>query len=366
MTWTRKHSIPFASVRRLLLCFCWAICAAASSSFAADGWDSVDKSRLRAILEQLNGTAGVGGYTFAAYRNSMMAEMGTFRTYLELLANNQFDDQWLRFFLTGRADGDPAQAPLFKYYGDTSANTSTAQQNLQQFLSKSLGSFWSENEATDFDSSWTYSGVAPSSASMGTTYKAWTVWMAEAMRRLISTNQLIATTHDRNTRAIEENLSLILMQLRDMTNSISVSSPDIPAVSVTNEVTIAADYAPSMPEIALTNISGEVVAASYVTPDTSVFENELELSAGQGNSVLTLWPQINLAGAGVPGGHMVIPAGQIDFNSSQHGGILRNCSVMLTRISTTIWWLLYYLALGVLLRREYVYYTSLGHTEGAA
>lgn len=387
MTWIPKHSIPFALVRRLLPCFCLAIFAVASSSSAE--FTSSDSATLGAILNNLNSVSGWNpGQGYPALTYAQLEGFAEFFTdelcyqsngvwYLRVSPTSggdckfsPYDDQWLKLFLTGRDDGSVSSAPKFGWIGYQPSSA----QSLEAFLTATLGSFVDNRSSSDWNLAFTRwsPGTTPAYAD----YRSFTVWLAEAMRRLISTNQLIATTHDRNTRSIQENLSLILTQLRQMTNSVSVSSPDvsvtvnpvvdIPAVSVTNEVTIAADYAPSMPEIGLTNISGEVTAASYVAPDTSVFENELELSAGPGNSVLTLWSPIRLAGAGVPGGSMLIPGGQIDFNSSQYGGILRNCSAMLTRISVTIWWLLYYLALGVLLRREYVYYTSLGHTEGAA
>lgn len=372
MQWIPKLSARCASALASLACFFSAI----SPAVAEDGWTADDAGRLARIVELLNGSVfGSSGFPAqAAYASQGIASnlqhvlVGPAwqqQNALRVFVTNGYDDTWLRYYLTGRQDGDNNAPPIFRLGGSAAASTDEGTQSLEQFLSYSLGQFFWQRRGSPptFDTAFLAGTTSAGSTTMGNTYSLFTVWLAEALRRSIATNQAAVSQlqqfryEQRNT---DTRLLSIISGLHDVRDAIQNARPpvqDVPAAtSVTNPVELASgSYQPSLPEDELNAREGEITPVPFGPPSTSSLSESFDIGEGDGNPVLTLWDSVELAGVS-------LPAGRIDFSSESY----RYAVPIFGKISTTLWWLLYYLALAKLLRREYVYYTSLGHTEGAS
>lgn len=404
--WTPKLSVRFAPALLSSVCYCLA------TSVAVADWTGTDQGYLRSIdvssqgmlhvLEGMddfwdegtfgwylrniysNGDSTADGISsIVSYLNSNST--GSLLWYLNALLNKQgstnccspvvnvsvtnsippYDDLWIKRFLTGTDIGDSGSPPLFRYSGGQPVGTGIAKQSLQDFLSHTLGIFEdtsSYNSSTRWEDAFPGVFVSQSNTRLGRNYGMFTYWLAEGVRRLIATNQLTANLVDQNRRSVTENLSLILMELRDMaSNSVSQVAPEFPQeISVTNQVSVEADEYATIEDSHLPALSGEVIPESYYAPSSEPLrEDGIGLDTAGGNPVLTLWDDVRFSVGGV---YVEVPSGSIDFGSRR----FRSSVLIFGAISHTAWWLIYYLALARLLRREYVYYTSLGHTEGAA
>lgn len=369
MQWTPKLSARCASALASLACFFSAI------SPAVADWSADDSRNLSELVTLLNGSV-FGSYGWPAQDASASMGIATNLQHvlvgpawqqqnaLRVFVTNGYDDTWLRYFLTGREDGENSSPPVFRYAGNSAVSSDDTTQNIQQFLSYTLGQFfWHRRGSSTWDNAFKQSSATPSATSMGGTYNLFTVWLAEALRRSIATNQAAVSQlqqlryEQRNT---DTRLLSVISGLHDVRDAIQNAQPpaqEIPAsTSVTNPVELASgSYQPSLPEDELNAREGEITPVPFGPPSTSSLSESFDIGEGDGNPVLTLWDSVELAGVS-------LPAGRIDFSSESY----RYAVPIFGKISTTLWWLLYYLALAKLLRREYVYYTSLGHTEGAS
>lgn len=145
---------------------------------------------------------------------------------------NAYDDTWLKLYLTGRTDGDVAVSPRFSVLGSTAIGN----QSLEQFLSVTLGTLVDSSRSSvfgweqTFDPNYTY--ITPDGfAAAG--HQIFTVWLAEAMRRLINTNMLAANRIDYARRAITENQSLLLTEFREAFDDSQASNTVADATSDT-------------------------------------------------------------------------------------------------------------------------------------
>lgn len=371
MQWIPKPSARCASALASLACFFSAI------SPAAADWSADDSRNLSELVTLLNGSV-FGSYGWPAQDAS--ASMGIAsnlqhvlvgpawqqQNALRVFVTNGYDDTWLRYFFTGREDGDNNQVPTFRFTGNYQTGTSDNLQSLQTFLSYTLGGFyWNQRgQNPSFDQAFKAGTTATGDKTVGNQYSLFTIWLAEALRRSIATNQAAVSQlqqfryEQRNT---DTRLLAVISGLHDVRDAIQNAQPpvqDVPAeTSVTNPVELASgSYQPSLPEDDLNAREGEISPVPFGAPSTSPLSESFDIGEGDGNPVLTLWDEVDF------GGGLSVPAGRIDFSSES----FRYAVPIFGKISTTLWWLLYYLALAKLLRREYVYYTSLGHTEGAS
>lgn len=146
-------------------------------------------------------------------------------------------------------------------------------------------------------------------------------------------------------------------------DGIGSSVPDAFAVTNQVEVDVHADYLPTLDETNLNARSGSVdivpVSIDYSSWDMDTFQDfadMMEANASASSARLVLWETVDL------GDGSSLPRAYVDLDDTQY----RSMQQTMRSVFSTVWWILYYCAFVVLLRREFVYYSSLGHTEGAA
>lgn len=105
-----------------------------------------------------------------------------------------YDDRWLKRYLTGRNDGAAESPPNFRYAGVASVATGITIQNLEDFLSRTIGQFFWRDNNPDFNSAFSHGSAETGATALGNRYNLFTVWLADAMRRNIATNQAAATS----------------------------------------------------------------------------------------------------------------------------------------------------------------------------
>ena len=99
----------------------------------------------------------------------------------------------------------------------------------------------------------------------------------------------------------------------------------------------------------------DLVQPRVALVDESSLDEDFDAPDLDSSPIITLWEDVEL-------GNVVIPSAQIDLSDeTMSPGV-----AMMGKISSTLWWLAYYTGIALLLRREFVYYTSLGSTEGAS
>lgn len=175
-------------------------------------WKLDQSSDLSAILAAIQAQGGVGG--------TNIIEVAPNVYVTNICECPPYDDIWLKRFLTGRADGENIYTPKFRYTGLQTTSAADADQNLQAFLSYTIGSL-RDNTRNYNNLTWEQAFNAAirktgaSDSTMGVNYQYFTYWLAEGIRRLLETNQLVATNVELNRRSITENLALILSELRE-------------------------------------------------------------------------------------------------------------------------------------------------------
>ena len=159
---------------------------------------------VKTAVQLLSGTVGNMASDLLDSRNYLQAiseDTESISTYTVKLADDfnrwittgDGNTQWLKEFLTGRSDGSNTAVPRFIYAGAmaSAATSSEAVQSLQSFLARSLGQFvWSQRGSMTFENVFV-PGVSSSDSYLGGSIGMFPVWLAEAMRRNLATNQAI-------------------------------------------------------------------------------------------------------------------------------------------------------------------------------
>lgn len=152
---------------------------------------------------------------------------------------NTYDDEWLKYYLTGNQTGENQTVPYFRYagtgQGSSLVNSTDFDQNLQGFLANAIGQFyWRPTSGSPtFDNAFKYGTAGNTSQSLGNRYNLFSIWLAEAMRRVLATNQLVATQIALTRRAITENQSLLLTEFREAFDDSQASNTVADATSDT-------------------------------------------------------------------------------------------------------------------------------------
>lgn len=193
-----------------------------SSSANGCNWDDDDSMNLSDIRtvqlllrDYMNRTISLDHNAWrvapVAVTNDVLVHLGNPSVSVTNFSDFAYDDLWIKRYLTGRDDGDNIYPPVWKTAGQNNFSGGDANQNLQTYLSYTLGTLFDNTRTSAnlnfeqaFDAERKYSIT---DHTMGKSYQMFTFWLAQAMRRVLATNQLVATSIMDQTSVERENVS---------------------------------------------------------------------------------------------------------------------------------------------------------------